>query len=299
MEYANKHMYISPLSKKELIFAENTVSTRDNTESYPIIKGIPVLINDYKEHMDEIEQLAHSEKAEWYSSDQFDYYEKGPYRHHVIKRKNYVQNEVKKYLQGLDTFIDLGCGDGYSSKWVIDLLPTSTKCLLTDYSFERLIKAKNNLREHKNSQFFLSDVTKCPIADSSVDFVFSTHVIEHLYNDTGIMQTAFRILKPGGTFLLGCPNEGVFWWMLAYALTPETIRTTDHKHFYNLETIKQKGEKEGFKVAESVLMGFGFPQWTVDSLLRRHKIIDDTFETLGKIFIPNMGSSMYVTFTKP
>jgi SAM-dependent methyltransferase len=45
-----------------------------------------------------------------------------------------------------------------------------------------------------------------PFPDSSVDAIYSHHVIEHLKNLAGHFAEMFRILKPGGVFRVGGPN---------------------------------------------------------------------------------------------
>ena len=44
------------------------------------------------------------------------------------------------------------------------------------------------------------------VADTSLDFVMSAHVIEHLINPIGAIEAAMRVLKPGGIFLLAAPD---------------------------------------------------------------------------------------------
>jgi len=45
-----------------------------------------------------------------------------------------------------------------------------------------------------------------PFEDNSFDVVFSTEVIEHLYNPHNLVNEAWRVLKPGGMFFITTPN---------------------------------------------------------------------------------------------
>ncbi|MBN1139639.1 MAG: class I SAM-dependent methyltransferase, partial [Anaerolineae bacterium] len=45
-----------------------------------------------------------------------------------------------------------------------------------------------------------------PLASSSVDIVWFDSVIEHLYDPTVALAEIYRVLKPAGHLLLGCPN---------------------------------------------------------------------------------------------
>ena len=48
--------------------------------------------------------------------------------------------------------------------------------------------------------------TLAGIADASLDFVISAHVIEHLRDPIGAIVSAIRVLKPGGIHLLVVPE---------------------------------------------------------------------------------------------
>ncbi len=49
------------------------------------------------------------------------------------------------------------------------------------------------------------------ITDSSVDVVFATEVIEHLYNPFNMLRRAARALRPGGYFYLTTDNIANLW----------------------------------------------------------------------------------------
>ena len=49
------------------------------------------------------------------------------------------------------------------------------------------------------------------VADASMDFIISAHVIEHLFDPIGSIVNAVRRLKPGGCLLLAVPNMVNTW----------------------------------------------------------------------------------------
>jgi SAM-dependent methyltransferase len=55
---------------------------------------------------------------------------------------------------------------------------------------------------------FQTDVERegIPLASSSLDVVWFDSVIEHLYDPTVALAEIYRVLRPAGTLLLGCPN---------------------------------------------------------------------------------------------
>ncbi|HPG38732.1 MAG TPA: methyltransferase domain-containing protein [bacterium] len=53
-----------------------------------------------------------------------------------------------------------------------------------------------------------ADLRKLPFADASYDFVFASHVLEHIREDTQAVAEIARVLKPGGLAILPVPIIG-------------------------------------------------------------------------------------------
>ncbi|MNC88787.1 hypothetical protein D3C83_46420 [compost metagenome] len=102
----------------------------------------------------------------------------------------------------------------------------------------------------------------------------------------------------GGSTVLGTPNEGSWWWQLAYRRDPESLKNTDHRHFYTAETIGAKVTDSGLKLRETHHLGWGPPDWRLDGRIRRYKLLDDLFTIVGRTFLPHQASSLYLLATK-
>jgi SAM-dependent methyltransferase len=50
-----------------------------------------------------------------------------------------------------------------------------------------------------------------PLPDDSVDLIISLNVLEHVQNPDLVLSEAWRVLRPGGYFLLACENYLAFW----------------------------------------------------------------------------------------
>ncbi len=263
--------------------------------SYPIEGDIPFLVQDLRGHED---AMAASRQVNpgWYREEQ-PVEEVSLWRHHLKKRRLYVSACIRRELQRRERerplrLLDLGCGDGTNLVWLRDF----TKSLYgSDYNAIRLARARARMPD---ATLFLGDILDYPVVNGFFDVVYFNHVIEHIPDDEAALATVYRILAPGGLLVLGTPNEGAWWWQLAYKRAPEIRKTTDHVHFYTAETIGRKLEGAGFRVFEVKHMGWGPPDWHLDGLWRQHKWADDLFEGVGRILLPHQASSLYLLATK-
>ena len=262
---------------------------------YPVIQKIPVLVRTW-ETLESQLIVAREIKPGWYINEQLPE-SKSPWRHHLKKRREYVEMAIKKYLEAYDrshatTLLDLGCGDGNNLQF---LMKFSNHVFASDYNLMRLIRAN---QRHPEVTLFLADILEYPIQDNFFEIIFFNHVLEHIQDDISALRTVYRLLKPNGLLILGIPNEGAWWWELAYKLQPETRKKSDHVHFYTADTIKSKLQDQGFKILEIRHLGWGPPHWGLDYIIRRIKIVDDIFELFGRRIIPNQASSLYILATK-
>ncbi|HVA14963.1 MAG TPA: class I SAM-dependent methyltransferase [Stellaceae bacterium] len=69
------------------------------------------------------------------------------------------------------------------------------------------------------------------IADDSFDFVYSSHVLEHLDDPARAVRNWWRVLKPGGYLILYLPERDLFE---RKRTLPSTV-CLDHKHFFLLD----------------------------------------------------------------
>jgi len=259
----------------------------------PIADGIPTLVADHEETRRQIEQMADSRKGAWFSEPQASQFE-GPYRHHVAKRRKYVESWLARKTAGgpAETALDLGCGDGSNFFWLSKYAHTLYG---SDYNLMRLRRAsEKNIAE----LVFMADATDYPAETGSFDIIYFNHVLEHIPDDAAALKEACRILRDDGMLVLGIPNEGAAFWRLAYKLQPDILKSSDHVHFYTAPDIEQKCTAAGFRILETHHIGWGVPHWALDARLRGFKSIDDAFEKIGRALLKNQATSLYLILTK-
>lgn len=123
--------------------------------------------------------------------------------------KTLCESHFQKYVNpASDTVLDLACGYGEfinniraARKLAVDLNPDSPGAVADDVVFHAV--AANALG---------------PIADGSVDVVFTSNFFEHLPDKTALQEVlgeVCRVLKPGGRLIAMGPNirylPGAYW----------------------------------------------------------------------------------------
>jgi len=111
--------------------------------------------------------------------------------------------------------LDLGCGTGANLPTVTDAVQRvgSTPgghVMALDYSPLALEFAQQHLGELPVS-LLRGDATNLPFAANSFDVVTMLDVLEHVEDDAGAVQEIFRVLKPGGAFVLSVPAYQKLW----------------------------------------------------------------------------------------
>jgi SAM-dependent methyltransferase len=95
--------------------------------------------------------------------------------------------------------LEIGCATGTSS-WL--LRQRGGTWTSTDFEAEQVESARALLHDDVR----LIDASGLPFADDSFDVVVGINFLEHLKNDVDFVQEMVRVLRPGGTFILTCPD---------------------------------------------------------------------------------------------
>ncbi|MBC8466827.1 MAG: class I SAM-dependent methyltransferase [Deltaproteobacteria bacterium] len=164
-----------------------------------------------------------------------------------------VLDSFKEYASG--TLLDIGCGtkpfeEVFASKVTYYLgmdIPTKIE--------------RGNLRERAETIDVYGDCLNLPVMASSVDTVFCSFVIEHVFEYDRLMDEARRVLKKGAHFYLISPL------LVAIHEAPyDFFRFTE----YSLERIAEKHEFEALHI---VPVGGEFLFWGNRAATFLHKML--------------------------
>ncbi|WP_395051077.1 class I SAM-dependent methyltransferase [Flavobacterium sp.] len=134
---------------------------------------------------------------------------------------------IQQYAKG--KLLDIGCGNKPYEIWSGGKVSEYVGCDIVQSSL--------------NKVDVLCEANNIPLESMSFDTVLSTQVIEHVEDHQGLVNEAFRLLKPNGYFIL----SGPMYWNL-HEEPYDFFRFTKHGFKYILE-------KAGFEVSEIVSNG--------------------------------------------
>jgi SAM-dependent methyltransferase len=102
--------------------------------------------------------------------------------------------------------IDCACGAGIGAELFASKGALEVRAI--DSSADAVAEArKANARP--NLQITLGEATCTGLPDEFADVFISLETIEHIENDAAFVDEAFRVLKPGGTFICSTPNRDI------------------------------------------------------------------------------------------
>lgn len=119
-----------------------------------------------------------------------------------------------------ETLVDLGSGRGLDVLKSARIVGPSGKAIGIDMTPSMLEVARSNAEKLRltNAEFIQAEIESLPLPDSSVDVVISNCTINHATDKARVYAEIFRILKPGGRFIVSD--------VLAENELPEHIRTS-------------------------------------------------------------------------
>jgi SAM-dependent methyltransferase len=103
-----------------------------------------------------------------------------------------------------DVVLDLGSGAGFDCFLAANKVGKKGRVIGVDMTPEMLDRARENAEQHgyRNVEFRLGEIEHLPVADHTVDVVISNCVINLSPDKNRVFQEMFRVLKPGGRFMV-------------------------------------------------------------------------------------------------
>jgi ubiquinone/menaquinone biosynthesis C-methylase UbiE len=153
------------------------------------------------------------------------------------------------------SLLDIACGTG--SQLVANRpIVRDARLVGLDRSFGMLAQARSKVT---NIAGVRADGAKLPFRAESFDFICCQFGFHHLADKAGMLGQAFKVLRPGGRFVMRnlCPHEHPDW--LYYEYFPEA-QTIDLEDFWPPDTIVSTMQAIGFVAISAVPEHIRFEQ---------------------------------------
>jgi tocopherol O-methyltransferase len=99
--------------------------------------------------------------------------------------------------------VDVGCGIGGSSLYLAQKFDAGVEGItLSPVQASRATERAQEAGLARNVQFQVADALDMPFADDTFDLVWSMESGEHMPDKEKFLEECYRVLKPGGTFLM-------------------------------------------------------------------------------------------------
>ncbi len=193
--------------------------------------------------------------------------------------------DVGPYLD----FLDAGCGGG---RHAFEALRRGASVMAMDYDMDeckRVVYSFKYAEESGNApaswNMVRGDVICLPFAENSFDRVICAEVCEHLHEDMRVLDSIYRIMKPGGRLAVTVPttfSEAIYGLIEPFYFE----NPGGHVRIFTPWEMEAKLKRTGFKIyAVRHSHGFHTPYWLLRCIFglerddhpvtkRYHKFLD-------------------------
>ncbi len=153
---------------------------------------------------------------------------------------------VLGYLEGRDGILDIGCG---SSRIILDLPDAVGMDIL-----------QNKLRwlRPRHARLVRGSCDRLPFRDARFAAVINSEVIEHVPDAPEVWTEMWRVLRPGGTLILGTPDYGRWlWWVLEwiYGKVLPDAYSKEHITHFTREELARRLQDAGYEILDCRYVG--------------------------------------------
>jgi 2-polyprenyl-3-methyl-5-hydroxy-6-metoxy-1,4-benzoquinol methylase len=193
----------------------------------------------------------------------------------AIRRWRPYAAEVRAAAEGPYDILDIGCGDGN----MLNQWKRAFDCEVRAHGVEMNEKAAA-IAEAEGHRVSPKRIEECDLAEGSFDFVFSSHVVEHVEDPVSFMRAVRKALKPTGYVLIDTPNVDTVDFRLFGRRHWGAYHFPRHWNMYDERTFAALADKAGLRVVRVEYMPAAiFWVWTLHSMLfsRRPRLADRLF----------------------
>jgi 2-polyprenyl-3-methyl-5-hydroxy-6-metoxy-1,4-benzoquinol methylase len=167
-------------------------------------------------------------------------------------RKKCLLNFLQKNNIRTGKILDLGCDTGDTTNSLSKLGFDVTAVDLDEKRVEELSKVQENvkiLQQDLEKQF--------QFEDNTFDLIWAGDIIEHLMDTENFVKEIYRVLKPGGRFIVSTPYHGFIknFMIILLNFDKHFNPSDEHVRFYTLKSLREQLERNNFSIIKFELLG--------------------------------------------
>jgi ubiquinone/menaquinone biosynthesis C-methylase UbiE len=190
--------------------------------------------NGFAAYAPELEYKQEGFKPEFYKT--YAYLEEGHFWFQT--RCRLILWALKRYAPNMNSFLDVGCGTGFILSKVSAMFPNAS--LFGSDMFSSGLHFASS-RVH-GVDFLQMDARNIPYIEE-FEAIGAFDVIEHIEEDTDVLNEMYRALKTGGIIILTVPQHKWLW--------SHVDEYSCHVRRYGVGELQRKVEEAGFVVLRS------------------------------------------------
>jgi SAM-dependent methyltransferase len=176
-------------------------------------------------------------------------------------RRRWEGGKVRLYREvlgeGPRRLLDVGCGNGRFLSLLRDF--GAAEWSLVGIDFDE--KAVADCRA-QGFEAYAGRIEDLPVAEASFDAVIMLQLIEHVEDPVAISRAVFRLLRPGGVFIIETPNLGGLDYKLFAGRWWGHYHFPRHWNLFSTASLRRMLESAGFEIARSEYL-ISTSSWTI------------------------------------
>lgn len=173
----------------------------------------------------------------------------------------YLHRKVVALAEPLDDrtrALDLGCGNGYL---LARLAERGAGVLVgLDVAEDGVALARKRVPRARIERFLADETVLERLGEAPFDVVFSTEVVEHVFDPHAWARACFAALRPGGVLVCSTPYHGylknlVIGLVGGWDTHHQPLKVGGHIKFFSTKTLRSLLEQNGFEFDRSIGAG--------------------------------------------
>lgn len=191
---------------------------------------------------------------------------------------DWMYSEIKPFFKG--NILETGSGVGtYSKKIAIDY--SDSQIILSDIDSEYVQKLNDIYSSNPNIKAISLDLNKLTDfekIDKKIDSVIALNVLEHVENDIAALKNIYKLLEPGGRFIVLVPAHKFLFNCVDISLS--------HFRRYTKKDLLDKISHTKFRVNKIFYFNFAaIIGWYINGNIFKNKISEGSVSLFNK-FVP-------------